>query len=232
MPAPISTHANVFSLDLDESGPAAPAAPIANGLSRSTLEPIVELATRRTVGYEAIGRVELLTARLALRAIDRLPAEAFLALNVSPPTVASPRLAEMLEGIQGSRVVFELTERTGVEDYAALERALEPYRATGIRVAIDDVGAGFASLKHVLRLSPEILKLDASITARIHVDRVRRALVASFVSFAEQVGTTLAVEGIATEAALGVLVGLGVGLGQGRVLGRPTPLSSTLAPAL
>jgi EAL domain-containing protein (putative c-di-GMP-specific phosphodiesterase class I) len=217
-------------------------------------QPIVELSTGRHVGFEALARfhrraapgrwfaeaarvgvgtaLELLAIRLALEDFTLVPPDSFLAVNLSPPALASPGLATILERVDGHRVVFELTEHAGVESYGVLDRVLQPFRERGVRLAIDDVGAGFASLKHVIRLSPDMLKLDISLTTRIDTDRVRRALVASLVTFAEQVGTILTAEGIATGRELDVLMDLGVRFGQGYFLGRPKPLSLLGQPAL
>jgi EAL domain-containing protein (putative c-di-GMP-specific phosphodiesterase class I) len=217
-------------------------------------QPIVELSTGRPVGFEALARfrrraapgrwfaeaarvglgtaLELLAIRLALEDFTHVPSDSFLAVNLSPPSLASPGLAAILEKVDGHRVVFELTEHAGVESYGALDRVLKPFRNRGVRLAIDDVGAGFASLKHVISLSPDMLKLDISLTTRIDTDRVRRALVASLVIFADQVGTTLTAEGIATGRELDVLMDLGVRFGQGYFLGRPKSLSLLGHPAL
>jgi EAL domain-containing protein (putative c-di-GMP-specific phosphodiesterase class I) len=217
-------------------------------------QPIVELSTGRPVGFEALARfrrraspgrwfaeaarvglgtaLELLAIRLALEDIAQVPPDSFLAVNLSPPSLASPGLTAILEKVDGHRVVFELTEHAGVESYGALDRTLQPYRNRGVRLAIDDVGAGFASLKHVISLSPDMLKLDISLTTRIDTDRVRRALVASLVTFADQVGTTLTAEGIATGREFDVLLDLGVRFGQGYFLGRPKPLSMLGQPGI
>jgi EAL domain-containing protein (putative c-di-GMP-specific phosphodiesterase class I) len=217
-------------------------------------QPIVEFSTGRSVGFEALARfrrragpgrwfaeaarvgmgtaLELLTIRLALEQLGQVPAGSFLSVNLSPPSLASPSLGEILESVDGHRVVFELTEHAGVESYGVLDHELQPFRDRGVRLAIDDVGAGFASLKHVLSLAPDMLKLDISLTTRIDTDRVRRALVASLVTFADQVGTTLTAEGIATGRELNVLVDLGVRFGQGYFLGRPKPLFLLGPPAL
>jgi len=209
-------------------------------------QPIFDLGTGWPVGFEALARfrrratparwfaeaaevglgpgLELTAIRLALQDFELLPPASFLSVNLSPQCLESQGLHEALNGVDGRRVVFELTEHVGVEHYGTLDRALRPFRDRNIRLAIDDVGAGFASLRHVLRLSPEILKLDLSLVSHIDADPVRRALVASLVSFAAGVGTTLVAEGIATGRELAVVRELGVGLGQGYFLGRPKPL--------
>jgi EAL domain-containing protein (putative c-di-GMP-specific phosphodiesterase class I) len=216
-------------------------------------QPIVDLTTGAPIGFEALARfrrraapgrwfaeaarvglgpaLELLTVRLAIAELERLPEDGFLSVNLSPYSLSSPGLARLLEPVDARRIVFELTEHAGVESYGVLDRTLQPFRDRGVRLAIDDVGAGFASLKHVVRLSPEILKLDISLTSRIDADRVRRALVASLVTFADQVGTILTAEGVSTGRERDVLVELGVRFGQGYFLGRPKPLFMFEQPA-
>ena len=211
-------------------------------------QPIFDLAALEPVGFEALARfrrraeparwfaeaaeagmgpgLELLAVRLALQALGSLPPESYLSINLSPQSLGAPGLAEALDGVDGPRVVFELTEHVGVEHYGLLDRELRPFRDRGIRLAIDDVGAGFASLRHVLRLSPEILKLDVSLVTHIDADPVRRALVASLVTFAGRVGTILVAEGIATGRELDVVRELGVRFGQGYFLGRPKPVKA------
>jgi EAL domain-containing protein (putative c-di-GMP-specific phosphodiesterase class I) len=117
--------------------------------------------------------------------------------------------------------VVELTEHQQVEDYFALARALDELRAHGVRVAIDDVGSGFSSFRHVTRVNPEILKLDRSLVCGIHNDPVRQSLAAAIVAFAADVGAVVVSEGIESEAELDCLRELAVGMGQGFFLGRP-----------
>ena len=122
------------------------------------------------------------------------------------------------------RLIIEITEHAQVEDYVQLADALAPLRACGARLAIDDVGAGFASLRHILRLEPDIVKLDLTLTHEIARDPAREALAWSLVRFAEGIDATIAAEGIETPEDLAVLRSLGVTYGQGFYLARPSSL--------
>jgi EAL domain-containing protein (putative c-di-GMP-specific phosphodiesterase class I) len=120
-----------------------------------------------------------------------LPGEARLAVNVSPLTALSPGFFTILAP-RAKRVIIEVTEHERVEDYDALNEALAPLRDLGAWIAIDDVGAGFASLSHILRLSPDIVKLDLSLTRGIAADPARDALASSLVDFASGIDATSA----------------------------------------
>ena len=159
--------------------------------------------------------------RLALDAHDRLPEGLYLALNCSPGLLAGDELTRMLIAHDRRPLVVELTEHQQVEDYFALVRSLDELRRHDIRVAIDDVGSGFSSFRHVTRVNPEILKLDRSLVCGIDDDPVRQSLASAIVSFAADVGAVVVSEGIETDAELSCLRGLAVGLGQGFFLGRP-----------
>jgi EAL domain-containing protein (putative c-di-GMP-specific phosphodiesterase class I) len=136
----------------------------------------------------------------------------------------SPELPAVLEPF-GPRIVVEITEHEAVEDYAALVRSLDTLRGLGCRVAIDDAGAGFASLRHTLQLAPDIVKVDISLTRDIDSDRGRRALASALISFADEMGMTIVAEGIESQAELDTLRELGVIYGQGYFLAEPAPLS-------
>jgi len=209
----------------------------------AALQPIVDLATGRVVGAEALARfpdrrspdvhfaeaegkgvrveLELAAAAVALARLGELPAGRYLTVNVSPATAMSPRLAALLRTAPVDRIVLELTEHAPVEDYPALEAALASLRERGMRIAIDDAGAGFASMRHVLALRPDVLKLDISITHGINSDVRRRELVRAMVAFSRATGCTLVAEGIETEDELDAVRALGVRCGQGFRLGRP-----------
>jgi EAL domain-containing protein (putative c-di-GMP-specific phosphodiesterase class I) len=211
------------------------------------LQPIVDLASGRVVGAEALARftdadgeaiatedcfldahalglgaeLELAAVRLALDAHDRLPDDLYLAINASPALLGGDELIPLLAGHPRRPLVIELTEHQAVEDYFSLGRSLESLREHGIRVAIDDVGSGFSSFRHVTRVNPEILKLDRSLVCGIDDDPVRQSLAAAIVAFAADVGAVVVSEGIESEAELSCLRELAVGLGQGFFLGRP-----------
>ncbi len=212
-------------------------------------QPIVDLATREVVGFESLARftieprrgpdvwfaeawelghgveLELAAVRRALEGLDSLPEVAFLTVNLAPHALVAPGLLAALGEGSLSRVVLEITEHAVVRDYSLLERALAPLRARGARLAVDDVGAGFASFQHILELRPDFIKLDVNLTRDLDLDPARRALVAALVSFSVEVGVTVLAEGIERRAEFVALRSLGVMLGQGYLLGRPAALS-------
>jgi EAL domain-containing protein (putative c-di-GMP-specific phosphodiesterase class I) len=209
--------------------------------------PIVDLETREEIGVEALARfgsipakppdrwfaeatalelglqLELRTLKEALDGLPKIPDHAFLSVNCSHRAAASPEFAERLDGVE-DRVVLEITEHEAIEDYGALADRLAPLRERGLRVAVDDVGAGYASLRHALQLAPDMVKMDISLTRSIDRDAGRRALAAALISFADETDTTIVAEGIETAGELRALKELGVRYGQGFYLARPAPL--------
>ena len=168
--------------------------------------------------------LEIAALETALEAAQELPACIYVALNISPSACLDPRLPDILErsGLAFERIVLELTERLKVEEYGPLNYALEPLRRRGLRTAVDDAGSGFASMRHVLHVRPEIIKLDRTLITGIQDDEGRLALGAAMSEFARRIGATLVAEGIETEAELAAVTGLGMAAGQGFLLGRPT----------
>ena len=211
-------------------------------------QPVVGLGLNRVAGAEALTRItieprrgpdvwfgeaftvglgvdlELLAIVRALDQLDQLPTDAYLAFNTSPETVLSAGFSAALKGVPLERLVIEVTEHAAVADYEALLGALAPFRAGGLQLAIDDMGSGYANMQHVLRLAPDIIKLDVALVRGIDGDRARRALATSLVVFAEEMGARLVAEGIETSAELTTLIELGVPYGQGFHLARPGPL--------
>jgi EAL domain-containing protein (putative c-di-GMP-specific phosphodiesterase class I) len=123
-----------------------------------------------------------------------------------------------------SRLVFELTEHEAVDDYGPIRDRMEPLLRAGARIAVDDTGAGYASLRHILLLQPQIIKLDRSLTHGVDHDPARRALASSLVSFAHDVGAEVIAEGIETVEELATLERLGAHWAQGFHIARPEPL--------
>lgn len=177
---------------------------------------------------EAVGlrrELELAAIKTAVADLDQVPDELFLAVNASPQTLRSAALLKLLSRVDGSRIVVEVTEHARVDDYRAVNVALARIRDLGVRLAIDDAGAGFASLRHILRLAPEIVKLDRTLIDRIESDRSRQALAAGLISFAEKIDATIVAEGIERQAEVSALGDLGVSYGQGFFFAKPAPLA-------
>ena len=168
--------------------------------------------------------LELAAARAALKGLPDLPKHVFLAVNVSPATLCTPAFLRLIAGSDGARLVVEITEHARIDDYDALSEALDALREFGVRIAIDDAGAGFASLRHILRLEPEFIKLDRTLIDGIERDRSRQALAAGLISFAEKIDATIVAEGIERPAEVEKLSELGVRYGQGYFFARPAPL--------
>jgi EAL domain-containing protein (putative c-di-GMP-specific phosphodiesterase class I) len=211
-------------------------------------QPIVDLASGQVVGAEALARfkddegnamptercfldahavdlgieLELAVIRLALDNHARLPEGRYLALNVSPGVLEHDDLVDEIARRELTRpLVVELTEHQPVEDYISLSASLARLRELGLRVAVDDVGSGFASFRHVTRVNPDILKLDRTLVCGIDDDPVRQSLASAIVAFARDVGATVVSEGIESESELSCLKDLAVGCGQGFYLARP-----------
>lgn len=173
--------------------------------------------------------LELSVIDTALNALSSLPDGVYLSINASPDTVASGLLPSIFADRPTDRLVVEVTEHAAVADWAALDRCLHDLRSMGIRIAIDDAGAGHSGLQQMVRLRPDIIKLDRSLVDRIDEDRARRSLCAAMVHYAAETGASLVAEGIERTEEAHVLRGLGVQKGQGFLLARPMPLHDALA---
>ncbi len=208
-------------------------------------QPIAALTTGTVAGYEALARfrspvrrgpdswfaqawrsglgpaLEARALRLALDSGGRPPGT-HLSLNVSPSALASPEVQAALDRPLDD-VVVEVTEHELVHDYGDLTSLLTALRERGARVAVDDAGAGYAGLERVMRLEPDVIKLDRALINGIDRDRARAALVDAFVRFARHTGAAVCAEGIETLGELVALARLDVPLGQGWALARPAP---------
>jgi EAL domain-containing protein (putative c-di-GMP-specific phosphodiesterase class I) len=224
-----------------------------DGLS-VVFQPVVSLRSGVVVGLEALSRfrsqpvhgpdvwfaqaaalgigveLELNAVTKAVARFPEIPGSLWLGINVSPETVLSSRLDALLDRVPVDRVVLEITEHAHIADYVELREALAALRSRGVRLAIDDAGAGYASLRHILQLAPDCIKLDISLTRDIHAARSQRAMAAALVAFAGETGASIIAEGIETAEELDTLRDLGVEFGQGYYLGRPAPLSEDIRP--
>jgi PAS domain S-box-containing protein len=172
--------------------------------------------------------LEMAAIQKGMSALSALPSDVYVAVNVSPEMLLSPQLATVFEGLPLKRIVLELTEHAAISDYAALLRAVEPLRQQGLRLAVDDAGAGYASLQHILRLEPDQIKIDASLTQNIDCDPRRRALASALITFSREIDSRIVAEGVETAEELHVLKDLGVEKAQGYFLGRPMPFTNVV----
>ena len=220
----------------------------------SVFQPLVDLATGRVVGYEALSRfnapvgrppdqwfaqahrcglgaeLEALAVETAL-SMGARPPGTFLCLNLSPTALFSQAVRDVLpEDMEG--LVVEITEQEMVSDADALSEVLSSLRARGARIALDDAGAGYAGLQQVMRLELDTIKLDRSLVDGVHDDLAKLALIESFVRFARRTGAAICAEGIETLEDLAVLADLDVTYGQGYVLARPGEPWGSVAPAV
>lgn len=128
---------------------------------------------------------------MALDGLRELPSGCYLSLNASPATLLDPRLEGVLTGVDASRIVFEVTEHDDVVDYDAFVTALGRLRDFGARIALDDFGAGFASFRHMVRIRPDIVKVDRSIVAGIDTDPAQQAAITAIRGFVRSNNATL-----------------------------------------
>ena len=175
----------------------------------------------------SVGRgpeLELAAVGAAVAEVGHLPADVFVSVNISAATAVLPELAGLLEWAPASRIVLELTEHTRIDDYQSVLDMLAPLRRRGVRIAVDDAGAGYSGLRHVLSLRPDILKLDIDLTRSINEDPARRALATAMVSFSREIDAVIIAEGVENAAEVDTLRGLGIPWGQGYHLARPASL--------
>ena len=210
-------------------------------------QPIVDMEMSTVVGFEALtrfadgispdrrfseaaavglgGELEMATLNAVLAAAEGLPQAAWLSLNVSPALImAGQPLRDLVDGTE-RRIVLEVTEHAEIPDYAAFRAAVARLGAKA-ELAVDDAGAGFASLRHILELRPAFVKLDRSLIEGLESDEARQAMIVGLHHFTRSTGCRLIAEGIETEAELEILRTLDIALGQGYILGRPTPTGS------
>jgi diguanylate cyclase (GGDEF)-like protein len=215
-------------------------------------QPVASLTTGRLIGYEALARfpdapdrppstwfaqanacglgpeLEAAAIRAALEPIGRPPGT-HIAVNVSPSALSTDAVKSVLPD-NLSDLIIELTEHEVYVGDSLLANSLANLRERGARIAIDDAGAGYAGLKQVMWVRPDIVKLDVELTRAIHSDPVRMALVESLVRFARRVGATVCAEGIESHDDIEVLANLDVPWGQGYTIGRPAPPWGPVAP--
>ena len=216
---------------------------------RPVFQPFVDLVTGEVVGYEALTRfddgaaperqflaahsvglgaaLEASCVRAAIEATAGLANDIWLSVNFSPTAIVDGTAARVVAAAPRP-IVIEITEHAIVEDYAAVRQAIASME--NVRLAVDDAGAGFTSLTHIIELDPDFVKLDVSIVRDIDRDRARQAMAAAMYYFADKSDATIIAEGVETEAeaatlrAIGASISAGGLLGQGFLFGRPGEL--------
>jgi EAL domain-containing protein (putative c-di-GMP-specific phosphodiesterase class I) len=221
----------------------------ADGSIRVVFQPIVDLATTKVIGYEALARfpgdssvsprtwfaeaaevgllleIEMTAIRAALAHLERLPKDAFISVNVSPETAGSEELREVLASVDPSRVVLEITENAAAGDYEEVSEAVGALRAIGVRIALDDTGSGTVSFNSLFDVHADIIKIDIDVTHGIASDPMKEAMASALKALADRLGAMSLAEGIETEEELNLLRGVGVQAGQGYFFGRPEPVA-------
>jgi PAS domain S-box-containing protein len=223
---------------------------IARRAFHPVFQPIVDLATGEVVGYEGLTRfadrtppdrafraaaaagvgieLEVATMEAILEASGPLPANRYLDINVSPDLILAREPLRTLLRDAGFNVVLEVTEHAVIDDYRAIRRAIESL-GDHVALAVDDAGAGFASLRHIVELQPAYVKLDRGLIEMIDVDLARQAMVAGLEEFAVRLGVTLIAAGVEREAERATLLELKLRRAQGFLFGRPMPAADLIA---
>jgi len=228
---------------------------IADGGPNMVFQPIVDLASREIVGAEALARfeheprrspdrwfaeawdvglgveLEMTAVAAALARLPQIAGGVYVSVNVSPETLCAPAFLGSLAAAPAGRVVVEVTEHAAVEKYAPLTEAIARLKDRGIRLAVDDVGAGYSGLSHILRIAPDLVKLDVSLTRGIQGDPAKQALASAAVNFASRLRVSIVAEGVETAQDAEALRVLGVRYGQGYHFARPGPLPLRVASA-
>ncbi len=208
-------------------------------------QPIVDLRSGLVASYEALSRftdstrppnawfaqahacglgieLELATARAQLAMPGRPPGTR-LSINLSPSALLSSEVEALLASSDLTQLTIEMTEDELIAEGRALEDRLEELRFRGARLAVDDLGAGYAGLRHVMRLRPNVLKIDRSLVDGVSTDPAKAPMIDALVRYAKRIGAVVCAEGVETLSDLEALAHLDVTYGQGYALGRPEP---------
>lgn len=216
-------------------------------------QPIFSLKNNKVAGFESLARffttpyktpdvwfkeakkvglneaLEMLAIKNAVTNIAKFNNSTYIAINCSPSHILSGALENTLQNIDCTRLVLEITEHSPISDYEKMRTVLRPLRNKGLRLAIDDVGAGFSSFQHILELEADIIKLDISLTQNINTDDRKFLLAKALCGFAKAIDCTIVAEGIETEEELNSLRKLNVDSVQGYFIGRPTAINDALS---
>ena len=217
---------------------------------RILFQPIVVLATRQPIGYEALMRgpqasllespiellalaaeanmlseLHILSLSLAAKMASFIPKELILFLNIDPLIINTDYFKNMdfLKDttVKPSQICIEITERTYIKSFTQLSSDLDYLKSKGVRTSVDDVGEGYASLKAIAELKPQFIKVDMDIVRNIDSDKVKNGLMRVILELAKQINSYLIAEGIETEAENNALIAMGAEYGQGFLFSKP-----------
>ena len=212
-------------------------------------QPIVDMKNRRIYGYEALMRTREATLPhpgavlgaaerldrlvdlgrrvrgLAAAAFDRAPHDALLFVNLHTRDLLDLDLYSAGAPLSriATRVVLEITERSTIDDIMDVQARVSELRRNGFRIAIDDLGAGYAGLSSFAALKPEVVKLDMSLVRNVHQSAIRQRLIGSMASLCREMGMQVVAEGVEVVEELDTVSGCGCGLLQGYFLAKPGP---------
>ena len=216
-------------------------------------QPVFDLKQAQIVGFESLARftttplrspdawfadaaavnldvaLELKVIEHALASFTSLPVGVYIGFNVSPNILANGQLARAFQRAPLDRIVLEINEHVSIREYGEIAKLLGPLREKGLRISVDDTGAGISSFRHILGLRPDIIKLSMHVTRGIDTDPAGRALTSALLQFARENRCEVIAEGVETAGELKALRTLGVMRAQGYFLGRPAPLASAIA---
>jgi EAL domain-containing protein (putative c-di-GMP-specific phosphodiesterase class I) len=220
---------------------------ISNRSFQNVYQSIVDFTTGKNVGLEALTRfedvsfespdwvfreaehfglkseLEIAVLHEPIKRTHAMSGDCYVSINVSPATVATKAFKDLVATAATDHLVIELNEADTVDCYFALNNHLDKVRELGVSLAIDDVGSGYANFRHILELSPEILKLDISLIRDINISRKKQALAAAIAAYADEFGSKIIAEGVETDAELQILQKLGINLIQGYLFSKPAP---------
>jgi EAL domain-containing protein (putative c-di-GMP-specific phosphodiesterase class I) len=208
-------------------------------------QPIVRWSQRKVIGYEALARTTEPTLAQPLDLFDAgerlgrlqelsrairanigsaecvMPPGCTLFVNLHPQDFLDDTLAEWVGNIPSDRVILEITERAPLESINDLPGRTARLRGRGFRIALDDLGAGYAGLSSFAQLDPEVVKLDMSFVRGVEHTPVKQRLIVAIIDLCRQLGAELVVEGVETRAERDTLVSLGCDVFQGFIFARP-----------
>jgi EAL domain-containing protein (putative c-di-GMP-specific phosphodiesterase class I) len=188
----------------------------------------IDLLFKTAQDHDVLWNLERLCRRRALEGLPRIESDQLLFLNIEPDSIHDPQLGDLgfeglLDdaGLRAEQVVLEVTEHSAVQDFGTFRRSLNRFRQRGFRVAMDDVGSGYAGLQAIAELAPNFIKVDMTLVRDIHTNTIKRELIATIRRFADSTGIKLIAEGVETHDELRSLLDVGVRCAQGFLFARP-----------